>query len=96
MNETVLNHVGDAENLDDDVTLDIVTVPSQRLADDAAIVAANRSLQPYVASQRAEIELQLAQASKRARAHRVLDSREYAFCLFPPEMLQHFVLDFSS
>jgi hypothetical protein len=62
----------------------------------AAIVAANRSLQPYVASQRAEVELQLAQASERARAHRVLDSREYAFCLFPPEMLQHFVLDFSS
>jgi hypothetical protein len=60
-----------------------------------AIVGANRGLQPYVANQRAELELQLAQTSRRARAHRVLDSREYAFCLFPRPLLQHFVLDFS-
>jgi hypothetical protein len=60
-----------------------------------AIVNANRLLQPYVAGQRSQLEAELARAAVRSRASRVLDSREYAFCLFPRDLLRHFMLDFS-
>jgi hypothetical protein len=59
-----------------------------------AIQAANRALQPYVASQRRRLETELTLASDLQRAGRVLGSREYAFCLFSPAQLQHFLLDF--
>jgi hypothetical protein len=59
-----------------------------------AIVQANAALQPFVAAERASLERQLADAAERRRADRVLNSREYAFCLFPTEMLRQFLLDF--
>jgi hypothetical protein len=59
-----------------------------------AIVGANRGLQPFVAAKRAAFEKQLAAARQRSRADRVLNSREYAFCLFPRDALRQFLLDF--
>ena len=58
------------------------------------IAAANQSLQPYVADVRRSVERQLAVASEQTRANRVLNSREYASCLFPRELLEEFLLDF--
>jgi len=59
------------------------------------IAAANEALQPFVASQRTALEADLQAASEHSRAARVLRSREYAFCLFPREVLAEFLLDFS-
>jgi hypothetical protein len=58
------------------------------------IAAANQALQPFVAGVRESVERQLAAASERTRANRVLNSREYASCLFPRELLEEFLLDF--
>jgi hypothetical protein len=58
------------------------------------IAAANLALQPYVAGERESIERRLAAASERTRANRVLNSREYASCLFPRKLLEQFLLDF--
>jgi hypothetical protein len=60
----------------------------------AGIVAANRSLQPFVAGRRQQLESELERASRQSRANRILDSREYAFCLYPPNLLKQFLLDF--
>jgi hypothetical protein len=60
-----------------------------------AIAAANVALQPFLAAERANLEQQLGAALERGRASRVLDSREYAFCLFPRPLLEQFLLDFS-
>jgi hypothetical protein len=60
----------------------------------AAIVAANHGLQPFVAEERAAVEAQLAAASETMRADRIVNSREYAFCLFPRQLLEQFLLDF--
>jgi hypothetical protein len=60
-----------------------------------AIAAANAALQPAVAPIRAKIEGELAAAVDQSRANRVLDSREYAFCLFPRACLEKFLLDFA-
>jgi hypothetical protein len=45
---------------------------------------------------RAKLERQIAEAAQATRASRVLDSREYAFCLFPRALLEQFLLDFSA
>jgi hypothetical protein len=58
------------------------------------IVAANAGLQPFVAADRQRLEDNLAAALDGERARRVLESREYAFCLFPREELRKFLLDF--
>ena len=58
------------------------------------IAAANLALQSYVAGERESIERRLAAASERVRANRVLNSREYASCLFPRKLLEQFLLDF--
>jgi hypothetical protein len=58
------------------------------------IAAANRGMQPYVAGARESIERRLAAVSERTRANRVLNSREYASCLFPRKLLEQFLLDF--
>jgi hypothetical protein len=58
------------------------------------IVAANAALQPFVAADRRTLEANLAAALDGERAGRVLESREYAFCLFPREELRKFLLDF--
>jgi hypothetical protein len=60
----------------------------------AAIVAANQGLQPFVAAERAHFEAQLAAANERLRTDRIVNSREYAFCLFPRKLLEQFLLDF--
>ena len=54
----------------------------------AAIDRANRELQPLLAADRKALELQLAELEKRLRAASLLDSREYAFCLYPAEWLR--------
>jgi hypothetical protein len=61
-----------------------------------AITAANDGLQPLVVADRAKLEWQIAEARQAARASRVLDSREYASCLFPRNLLEQFLLDFSA
>jgi hypothetical protein len=58
-----------------------------------AIVKATESLSRHVAHLRAEIARQLDQTERRMRASAILDSREYAFCLFPEEHLQRLLLD---
>lgn len=60
------------------------------------IVAANAALSAWTAPQREQIQRELAELDARRRASQLLDSREYAFCLFPRELLQIFLLDFSS
>jgi hypothetical protein len=59
-----------------------------------AIAAANRALQPLVAAARQRTELELASQTRRAQANRILDSREFAFCLYPKRLLEQFLLDF--
>lgn len=59
------------------------------------IIAANAALHEFVADKRATLEQQLSLATSRLRSNRVLDSREYASCLFPSELLRNFFLDFS-
>jgi hypothetical protein len=58
------------------------------------IAAANAGLQPFVAASRARVESALASAIEVERGRRVLESREYAFCLFPRAGLRQFLLDF--
>jgi hypothetical protein len=58
------------------------------------IAAANAGLQPFLADIRAGTERELALAGAQARANRVLNSREYASCLFPRQLLEQFLLDF--
>jgi hypothetical protein len=74
-------------------------VETEKTAQNAAekhreIVAANAGLQPFLADVRALLERQIDAANQRSRANRVLDSREFAFCLFPSRMLANFFLDF--
>jgi hypothetical protein len=76
--------------------VETVKTPANAAERHRAIVQANAALQPFVEAERANIERQLADAAERRRADRVLNSREYAFCLFPPEMLRRFLLDFPS
>lgn len=61
-----------------------------------AIAEANSALQPYLAGLRGRLEQRIAAANERSRADRVLNSREYASCLFPRESLEQFLLDFPS
>jgi hypothetical protein len=58
------------------------------------IVAANAGLQPFLADERKRLERQIDAANQRSRANRVLESREFAFCLFPSKSLTNFFLDF--
>jgi hypothetical protein len=60
----------------------------------AGIVAANAGLQPFLAEERQRLERQIDASLQRSRANRVLDSREFAFCLFPSRSLTNFFLDF--
>ncbi len=76
-------------------------VETEKRAQNAAdrhrgIVAANDALQPFVAADRARLEQLLASAVDRTRVSRVLDSREFAFGLFPEKQLRDFLLDFST
>ena len=68
--------------------------PQNAASRHAAIVAANRNLQPFVADRRSQVESQLAALMKQTRANRILGSREFSFCLFPRHILEQFLLDF--
>jgi hypothetical protein len=48
-----------------------------------AITAANHALQPYLSEMRLQIERQRDAMTERKRANAILESREYAFCLYP-------------
>jgi hypothetical protein len=58
------------------------------------IASVNAALQPFVAANRQTVEHNLAAVLDQERANRVLESREYAFCLFPRPGLFQFLLDF--
>ncbi len=60
------------------------------------ITAVNLALQSWLAPRRTQLERELALSEQRIRANRLLESREYPFCLFPRETLRNFLLDFSS
>ncbi len=62
--------------------------PKNAVERHAAIDQANRELQPWLADQRMALERQRVEIEKRLRAASLLDSREYAFCLFPTEWLR--------
>jgi hypothetical protein len=49
----------------------------------AAIVAANRALQPYLAPRRRELERERHDLERHLAVDAILNSREYSFCLFP-------------
>jgi hypothetical protein len=57
------------------------------------ITAVNEALYAHVAHLRTQIEHQLDDIECRTRASAILESREYAFCLFPREPLQRLLLD---
>jgi hypothetical protein len=48
-----------------------------------AITAANHALQPYLSEMRLQIERERQAMIERRRASAILESREYAFCLYP-------------
>ena len=52
------------------------------------IIEANTGLQPFVAGQRRELLARRDHASAAQRAHNILASREYAFCLYPADALR--------
>jgi hypothetical protein len=57
------------------------------------IAAANEAIYSHVAHLRTQIECQLDDIERRTRASAILESREYAFCLFPREPLERLLLD---
>jgi hypothetical protein len=73
-----------------------VKTPKNAAGRHQAIVGINAALQPWLATKRERLEQELVHARQRAGANRILQSREYAFCLFPEDRLQDFLLDFSS
>lgn len=58
------------------------------------IEKANQTFQKLLDKNRKQTEHELQEIFAQRRANQVLDSREYAFCLFPREVLQKFLLDF--
>ncbi len=58
------------------------------------ITGANEQLQSWLESRREQTEREIAYLSKQTRVNQLLESREYPFCLFPPKVLQAFLLDF--
>lgn len=55
-----------------------------------AIRTINEALQPHVAAQRARLEALRVETDDKLHAARVLTWREYAFCLFPENLLREF------
>ena len=68
--------------------------PENATSRHAAIAESNQGLRELFTKHREQTEAELAHAIARRRANRVLDSREYAFCLFPRNLLEQFLLDF--
>ncbi|HMO87371.1 MAG TPA: hypothetical protein PKC18_20870, partial [Lacipirellulaceae bacterium] len=71
----------------------LAQTPDNAAARHRGIAAANAALRELAAPQRRALEQSLAEAELRQRAARVLNSREYAFCLFPRRYLEQFLLD---
>jgi hypothetical protein len=65
----------------------------QRRDRHAAIVRANGQLQPLVAGKRSRLVAERARLTEALRNHRILASREYAFCLLPEQPLRNWCLD---
>jgi len=61
-----------------------------------AISSANQALQPYVEAHRARVERKLEESDDRVRAAAILDSREYAFCLFPRRQIERLLVTLDS
>jgi len=61
----------------------------------AQINAANVALQSWLLPQRQRLEQLLAATIAQTRKNQLLESRDYPFCLFPRDLLQNFLLDFS-
>ena len=59
-----------------------------------AIEAANLSMQEYTATRANRLQDELDTLQKQLKYNRILDSREYSFCLFPRDRIRNFVLDF--
>jgi hypothetical protein len=57
-----------------------------------AIRAINAALQPWLDERRRQLAERLAETSRRLQAEGILASREYAFCLYPEEMLREFLM----
>ena len=70
--------------------------PSNAAERHAGIVAANEALQAWLEPRRERVEQELRATLAQNRTNRLLESREYPFCLFPRELLRDFLLDFSS
>ncbi len=56
-----------------------------------AIVAANRELQQYLSNRAEQLEREIVAAKHAANIEQLRRSREYAFCLYPRELLQQFL-----
>jgi hypothetical protein len=56
-----------------------------------AIEHANAALQPWVATRRATLQTAQAELARALHAQRVLQWREYAFCLYPEKTLREFL-----
>lgn len=74
--------------------VDTTKTPANAAERHRQIVAANAALAACLTAERAEIEQELAALAVARRASHILDSREYAYCLFNRELLQGFLLDF--
>ena len=74
--------------------IEMVKTPATAASRHAAIVAANERLQSLLWAQRESLVCELGKAEQRARALRILESREYAFCLFSMDRLRDFLLAF--
>jgi hypothetical protein len=53
-----------------------------------AIAAANDAMQPFVADRRRAIKSRCHELARRNRAESILQSRDYAFCLYPRDAIQ--------
>lgn len=61
----------------------------------AQIITANCALHHWLAPHRKQILQEHSATLAQLRVNTVLESREYSFCLFPPQVLGNFLLDFS-
>ena len=57
------------------------------IRDSQEIEEANQSMQPFVADQIEALQQKLFNAVDQIRNSRVLNSREYSFCLFPESLI---------
>ncbi len=60
---------------------------NQTKAHRKAIANLDLGLQPFVETQKTELQHQLHEMSDQLQANRILGSREYSFCLFPEDVV---------